>query len=98
MNESNVSGKFDQVVGKIKQGVGEAVGNENLANQGAADQVKGNVKETWGDVKDATGNPQRSDAGSNPQTSSDTGHNVRDSITSAAENTKASVQNALKRD
>ena len=53
MNDDQVSGKADQLKGKVKQGVGEAVGNDRLANEGVADQVKGNVKEAWGDVKDA---------------------------------------------
>ena len=33
--------------------LGEAVGNQKLANQGVADQVKGAAKETWGNAKDA---------------------------------------------
>ncbi|MHB8388965.1 MAG: CsbD family protein, partial [Acidobacteriaceae bacterium] len=53
MNKDQVEGKTDQVAGKIKQKVGEAVGNDNLANRGVADQVKGAAKETWGNVKDA---------------------------------------------
>ena len=53
MNTEKVEGKFDQVVGKMKQGVGEAVGNDRLANSGVADQVKGAAKETWGNAKDA---------------------------------------------
>lgn len=44
MSNETVSGKFDQLVGKAKQGIGEAVGNQDLANSGAADQVKGNAK------------------------------------------------------
>ena len=36
----------------MKQKVGEAVGNQGMANQGVADQVKGAAKETWGNVKD----------------------------------------------
>ena len=32
MNTEKIEGKFDQVAGKIKQGVGEAVGNQKLAN------------------------------------------------------------------
>ena len=43
MNKDQVTGKVEQAAGKIKQGVGEAVGNQNLANQGVADQVKGAV-------------------------------------------------------
>ena len=39
MNTDKVEGKFDQVAGKIKQSVGEAVGNDRLANSGVADQI-----------------------------------------------------------
>jgi|SRR5580693_3113447 uncharacterized protein YjbJ (UPF0337 family) len=53
MNTDKVEGKFDQVAGKIKQKVGETVGNQKLANAGVADQVKGAAKETWGHAKDA---------------------------------------------
>lgn len=53
MDKDRVSGKFDQAVGKVKQTVGDAVGNSRLANQGVADQVKGSAKETWGNAKDA---------------------------------------------
>ena len=41
MNKEEVSGKFDQVAGKVKQKVGETVGNQKLANSGAAEQIKG---------------------------------------------------------
>ncbi len=40
------AGKFDQTVGKAKEKLGDAVGNQKLANQGVADQVKGAAKET----------------------------------------------------
>ena len=53
MNTDQVSGKFDQVKGKVKQGVGEAVGNQKLANEGVVDQVKGSAREVYGNVKDA---------------------------------------------
>jgi uncharacterized protein YjbJ (UPF0337 family) len=53
MNSDQVKGKAGQVVGKVKQGVGEATGNDRLANKGVADQVKGAAQETWGNVKDA---------------------------------------------
>jgi uncharacterized protein YjbJ (UPF0337 family) len=49
MNKDQVTGKIDQAVGKVKQNVGEAVGNDELANKGVLDQVKGAVKETWGE-------------------------------------------------
>jgi uncharacterized protein YjbJ (UPF0337 family) len=53
MDKDRVSGKLDQAKGKVKQTVGEAVGNSRLANEGVADQVKGSAKDTWGNVKDA---------------------------------------------
>jgi uncharacterized protein YjbJ (UPF0337 family) len=53
MNKDQVTGKAEQVAGRIKQGVGETFGNQTLANQGVADQVKGAAKETWGNAKDA---------------------------------------------
>ena len=53
MNKDQVTGKVEKAAGKVKQGVGEAIGNQKLANQGVADQVKGAAKETWGNVKDA---------------------------------------------
>lgn len=53
MDKDQVSGKLDQAVGKAKERFGEAVGNEKLANEGVAKQIKGAAKETWGNVKDA---------------------------------------------
>jgi uncharacterized protein YjbJ (UPF0337 family) len=53
MDKNRVAGKFDQGVGKAKEKIGEAVGNQKLANEGVADQVKGAAKETWGNAKDA---------------------------------------------
>ncbi|MGC2399682.1 MAG: CsbD family protein [Acidobacteriaceae bacterium] len=53
MNKDQVTGKVERVAGRVKQGVGEAVGDQKLANQGVADQVKGAARETWGNVKDA---------------------------------------------
>ena len=47
MDKDQVAGKFDQTVGKAKEKLGDAVGNQKLANQGVADQVKGAAKETW---------------------------------------------------
>jgi uncharacterized protein YjbJ (UPF0337 family) len=53
MNKDQVTGKVEQVAGRAKQSVGEALGNQKLANQGVAEQVKGAAKETWGNAKDA---------------------------------------------
>ena len=95
MNESNVEGFADNVKGKIKQGVGEAIGNEKLANSGAADEVKGHAKETWGNIKDTA-----EDVGNKEETSATTsaheeGHTLREKITSAAEHAKDSIKSGL---
>ena len=63
MDKDQVAGKFDQTVGKAKEKLGEAVGNQKLANQGVADQVKGAAKETWGNAKDAARTTRRSPRG-----------------------------------
>jgi uncharacterized protein YjbJ (UPF0337 family) len=44
-------GYANEAAGKIKQGVGKAVGNDRLEAEGAAQEVKGNVR--VGKVKDA---------------------------------------------
>jgi uncharacterized protein YjbJ (UPF0337 family) len=53
MNKDQVTGKVERASGRVKQGVGETINNQKLANEGVADQVKGAAKETWGNVKDA---------------------------------------------
>jgi uncharacterized protein YjbJ (UPF0337 family) len=102
MNTEKVEGKFDQVAGKIKQGVGEAVGNEKLANAGAAEQIKGAAKETWGNAKDkanvvrednqARASAERDDL---KYRAEDSAHNVRDKATSTAQNIKNKVNEKL---
>jgi uncharacterized protein YjbJ (UPF0337 family) len=102
MNNETVSGKFDQASGKIKQVVGEAVGNEKLANAGVAEQVKGAAKETWGHAKDAANavhddarvrtNVEGRDLKSRAE---DTAHNVRESIASTARNAKDNINAKL---
>ncbi len=80
MNNDQVSGKMDQVAGKIKQGVGEAVGNDNLANRGVADQAKGAAKETWGNVKDAANKNAADEAHDTRQTITDKVQNLKDNV------------------
>jgi uncharacterized protein YjbJ (UPF0337 family) len=48
-----VSGSGTQVLGKFKQTVGEATGNEQLANAGVFDQAKGIVKDAAGQAAHA---------------------------------------------
>ena len=82
----------------MKQSVGEAVGNDRLANSGTVDQVKGAVKEAWGNTKDAA-QALSHDAHAHAQAQSAeasqraeaAGHDVREKITSTAQNAKDSV-------
>ncbi|EPX86713.1 Uncharacterized protein putative in bacteria [Rubellimicrobium thermophilum DSM 16684] len=52
-NESHIKGAANTIAGKIKEGVGKLTGNPELEAEGKAEQVKGKVQKTWGDVKDA---------------------------------------------
>ena len=45
--------KAEEVKGKVKETTGQAVGNERLEAEGAADQTKGNVKQAGEKIKDA---------------------------------------------
>ncbi len=42
---SDFSNKAEDVGGKFKEGVGEATGNESLADEGRADQAKADIKD-----------------------------------------------------
>ena len=48
-----VSGSGTQVLGKVKQSLGEATGNDKLANDGVFDQAKGIVKDAAGQAAHA---------------------------------------------
>ena len=54
---SDFSNKAEDVGGKFKEGVGEATGNESLADEGRADQAKADIKDAVSNagekVKDA---------------------------------------------
>jgi uncharacterized protein YjbJ (UPF0337 family) len=46
-------GYANEAAGKVKQGLGRAVGSDKLEGEGAAQEVKGNVQVGIGKVKDA---------------------------------------------
>lgn len=54
---SDFSNKAEDVGGKFKEGLGEATGNESLADEGRADQAKADIKDAVSNagekVKDA---------------------------------------------
>lgn len=44
--------KAEELKGKVKEGAGSATGDQDLENEGKADQVKGNIKQAGEKVKD----------------------------------------------
>ena len=96
MNDSKASGIFDEAKGKVKQAVGETFNDQSMANQGAAEQVKGHAEQTWGSVKDSASNLNHSTTATHDRVEAEeTGHHLRDSITHAAESAKESIQRGL---
>jgi uncharacterized protein YjbJ (UPF0337 family) len=91
MNTDKVEGEFDQVAGKVKQGVGETVGNQRLANAGVADQIKGAAKETWGNAKDTAGVVHED----NKAKAHAEGDNLRDRVANSTQNAKNSMNEKL---
>jgi uncharacterized protein YjbJ (UPF0337 family) len=102
MNKQTVEGKFDQAAGKVKEKVGEAIGNQKLANAGVADQIKGAAKETWGKTKDVAAeihdNKQaeaRTEASDFKHRAEEKAHDVRESVTATAQNIKNKISDKL---
>lgn len=54
-NKDEVEGKFEDLKGKVKEGVGNLTGNRELEAEGEADQVEGQTQETWGKFKRGVG-------------------------------------------
>ena len=101
-NENKIKGKFDEVVGNVKQSFGEATHNDKVANEGAAEQVKGHAEQAWGSVKDAasdTSADARARADQARVRNEDKGehkaHDIRESITSTAQNVKNHIQDSV---
>lgn len=51
--QDKISNKAEELRGKVKEGVGDATGDEALERQGKKDQAMGNVKQAGEKVKDA---------------------------------------------
>ena len=54
-SQQRITGTGSSLAGKLKEGIGRATGDDQLADQGAADQVVGAIKDTAGKVAQATG-------------------------------------------
>ncbi len=98
MSKDTVAGKLKNIGGKIEQATGEAIGNQNLANKGAADRVKGAAQETWGKTKDAAhdlGTHSRLETESAREDAHESAHDVRSGIAGAAEHVKDSISHGI---
>ncbi len=98
MNEDTIAGKLKSVGGKIKQATGEAFGNQELANSGAADQVKGATQETWGNVKDVAHDAaatSRAKAVNADESAEVKAHDTRTGIAGSAEHLKDKVAHGI---
>ena len=80
MDKDRMSGKFDQTVGKAKEKLGNAMGNDKMANEGVADQVKGAAKETWGNMKDAARTTHDRHVAETENSASATRENISDRV------------------
>jgi uncharacterized protein YjbJ (UPF0337 family) len=102
MNTSHLDGAVDTTKGKIKQAIGETFNDQSLANEGAADQVRGHAKEAWGSVKDTASNlsdhakaEASHEEGRHEVQAEKSSHDFRQSVTDAAAHAKESLQHGL---
>ena len=54
-SKNRITGTAGNLVGKLKEGVGNLTGNQDLADEGAGDQVIGAVKDAAGSGAQAAG-------------------------------------------
>ncbi len=55
MNKDELNGKVDRLKGNIKESVGEATNDEQLRDEGIADQAAGDVQEGFGKARRKVG-------------------------------------------
>jgi uncharacterized protein YjbJ (UPF0337 family) len=91
--ENKAKGKLDEIAGKIKQTAGEATNNQSMANRGAAQQVKGHAEQAVGTVKNAVADEH---ARRSHEAQAD-GHDVRERVTSTAQNVKERIEDRVNR-
>jgi uncharacterized protein YjbJ (UPF0337 family) len=51
-----IKGHTNEVSGKVKQGIGKAVGNDRLRVKGAAQEAKGDAQKAVGEAKETVKN------------------------------------------
>jgi uncharacterized protein YjbJ (UPF0337 family) len=55
MNRDEIDGKVDKLKGQVKQGVGKATNDQELHDEGVADEAAGNVEEGFGKARRKVG-------------------------------------------
>lgn len=93
ISDSTVKGKLNEAAGSIKQSIGEAVGNEKLANQGAADKMKGHAQEAWGSVKEGAADLKTQ----HEAEASAEKHDAREKMTSTSANVRDKIERGVDR-
>ncbi len=53
MDKNRVEGWAKEIKGKVKEGVAEVIGDQELQDEGRRDQAKGKAQNLYGQVKDA---------------------------------------------
>ena len=54
-NSDEMEGKWDQTKGRVKEGLGRAIDDEDLEAEGAADRLGGNAQEGYGKARRKVG-------------------------------------------
>jgi uncharacterized protein YjbJ (UPF0337 family) len=54
-NKDEMDGKYEQVKGSVKEGLGNVTGDDEMRSEGTADKLKGDVQEGWGGTKRKVG-------------------------------------------
>ena len=55
LNDDELRGKADQVKGRVKDAIGRATGDEQLRDEGAADEAAGKIQEGVGKARRKVG-------------------------------------------
>lgn len=53
MDDDRVKGSAQNIKGKVKEGIGKAMGDSKMETEGKGDQVAGKVKNAVGGIKDS---------------------------------------------
>ena len=53
MDKDSMKGKAEKVAGKAKEATGNVTDNDRLKAEGVRDQVKGELHDAWGAIKQA---------------------------------------------